>query len=965
MINKFIIKVIIERNMDLKKTLALFETDMPIRVNFKELDAHMQNFYTSNDIFDFVTKAMQGREKYTLHDGPPYANGPIHLGHAYNKIMKDICIRSHIMMGYDAYVTPGWDCHGLPIEHKVMQNNNFNRLEMKKECRKYASHWINEQRESFKKLAIMMNFDNPYQTMNFDYQSDIVRAFGVLIKKGFISRANKTIPWCCSCQTALATAEIEYKDRKDPSLYVLFSLVKDNFYDKFFSDYDEVSLVIWTTTPWTLPLNRGIMIKKNAIYILILCESKYMIIGKACLDHFISKVGKKYSIIKTINADDLVCGKVNHPFEKITVPIIVDESVELGEGTACVHTAPGCGPIDYEIGIKNNLEIYSPISNDGKYTKEIKVPELVDMKISDALGWVITKLQEKGLLFYKGSINHSYPHCWRSQDGLIFRATPQWFCNLEKDNFKDLVISAIDKINFYPAASKSFLKSTIANRWEWCISRQRAWGVPIIAFINKNDGAYWTSQEFINFVSAKINKEGVEYWDKVNISDLTEHIPSFINEENWSKETDILDVWFDSGVSHCAVLEKQNRFPADVYLEGVDQHRGWFQSSLLTSIALTGKIPMKNIVSCGHTVDEKGQKMSKSLGNVVSPEDIIKVLGLDGLRLWVSSVNLGGDIVVGKKVFENIGEVYRKLRNTCRFAVQNVVDFDPQKDMISFDSLGFVNQLIIRKLYLYQDIIISSYNSYDFPNIFHTFIEIATNFLSSFYFDTLKDILYCDQVDGQKRKSAQTVLYIFLETITRLMAPILPYTAEDISNYYKSSKGKTIANCLFYDFVIFKDSSYFKDIYRDFNIKNIQKNDFYTSVKMIDSFDIEYLIDQIMKLREDVFKATETLRQKNIIKQSIESKIEIQYSSSKDNKHILVILSEYIDKESFFDVLCQLLCVSDIKLFEVSSSDIKNTIVIAEKHLGQKCNRCWKYFYNKNNEHICQRCKEVIETIKI
>lgn len=963
--------------MDLKKTLCLFDTTMPVRANLKELDATLYQFHQENNITEKIyLKNKDNTTAYTLHDGPPYANGPIHLGHAYNKIMKDICIRSHFMMEYNAYTTPGWDCHGLPIEHKVNQENKeANPLEIKTACRTYANNWIEAQKESFKKLGICMDFNIPYKTMNYEYQSDIINSFATLVEKGYISRANKTIPWCCGCQTTLATAEIEYQNRKDPSIYVLFALDKNSY--SFISKklIDTISFVIWTTTPWTLPLNRGVMIKKNTNYLLIQYEDTFLIIGAQCLEHFSQQTNKKYIIIETFSSNNLINGKVHHPFETDTlVPIILDDCVELGEGTACVHTAPGCGPIDYEIAIKNNLEIYSPISPEGTYTNTIKIPELINMKISDGQGWVITQLQEKKILWHKGSITHSYPHCWRSKEGLIFRATPQWFCNLEKDNFKDKVIDAIEKIQFYPQNSKFFLKSTILNRWEWCISRQRAWGVPIIALINKNNDSYWTSAEFARYIATQIKIHGVEYWDSVSLESLRSILPADINPSEWRKETNILDVWFDSGISHSAVLKKQNRFPADLYLEGVDQHRGWFQSSLLTSLAINDCAPMKSIVSCGHTVDEKGQKMSKSIGNVISPEDIVNQIGLDGLRMWVSSVNLGGDIVVGKKIFDNISEVYRKIRNTCRFAVQNLVDFDLHKDMVAFDNLGVVNQAIIKKMFIYQIKIINAYQQYNFPEVFHTLIEIATSFLSSFYFDTIKDILYCDKANGQTRKATQSTLYIILDIVTKLIAPILVNTSEDITNHYKSNKNESIHLSSFCKFIWFKESQLLENtIFQlnnetPFHQKNIQKlyNIIIESENQEKHISINttnhanYFINLITTFRSDVFKATEELREQNIIKQSIEAEILLQIGKNSKYEHIINVLKKELIDE-LIPTLCQLLLVSDIKIENDNNEMHDNFKIIAKKHTGKKCERCWKYFYQKNNTKvICQRCQEAI-----
>ncbi len=979
--------------MELKKTLCLFETTMPIRNNLKDLDKNMYLFSEENNINEKIFKKNKNNHLYVLHDGPPYANGNIHLGHAYNKIMKDICIRSHFMMEYNAYTTPGWDCHGLPIEHKVIQENtNANPLEIKNLCREYASKWVEEQKKSFKALGICMDFNKPYKTMDYKYQSDITHSLANLVEKGYISRAKKTIPWCCGCQTTLATAEIEYQNRKDPSIYVLFKLNKTDYIKITNKNINNISLIIWTTTPWTLPLNRGVIIKKNSNYLLLLYEDTYFIIGENCFDHFSKQTNKEYTIIEKFLSNNLFNSSAHHPFENETlIPILLDDNVETAEGTACVHTAPGCGPIDYEIGIKNNLEIYSPISPDGKYTNEIKISELIDMKITDAQGWVIKKLQENNTLWHKTTINHSYPHCWRSKEGLIFRATPQWFCNLEKDNFKEKVLSEIEKINFHPQNSKFFLKSTVLNRWEWCISRQRSWGVPIIALLNKKDNNYWTDATFIRIIANKIKEFGIEYWHTVTLEELKNILPQSFDISEWTKETNILDVWFDSGISHYAVLNKQNKFPADVYLEGVDQHRGWFQSSLLTSIAINDCAPMKNIVSCGHTVDEKGQKMSKSIGNVISPEEIINQIGLDGLRMWVSSVNLGGDIVFGKKIFDNISEIYRKIRNTCRFAVQNLVDFDSQKDIIEFDKLGIINQSILKKMFIYQIKIINAYQEYKFTEVLHILIEIATSFLSSFYFDTIKDILYCNKNNSLERKSAQTTIYIILDSLTKLTAPILVNTSEDITNHYKSHKNESIHLESFCKFPFFNSSKILKDTiftlkeeqpFHKENIKNLYDKilhaEFLEKEKSINEINhSDYLINIINTFRADVFKSTEELREKNIIKQSIEAKVTIKIG--KNSKYQFII--DELKKEFGLNLtsnLSQLLLISEIKIENLPNINkhidnnkecnqscweecCLNYKIIAEKHTGKKCERCWKYFYQKDMEIICQRCKEAIE----
>jgi isoleucyl-tRNA synthetase len=937
-------------------TLCIFETAMPIRSNQKILAEEMYTYWQNNDIQKKIYEKRHGAPHYILHDGPPYANGDIHLGHAYNKIMKDIVIRSHHMMGYNTYTVPGWDCHGLPIEHKVSQLSSHSSLaDLQIACAKYAESWVEIQKESFKKLGILMDWENPYKTMDKSYQGTIITAFGELFNKGYISRANKTIPWCCGCKTALASAEIEYKNSKDPSLYVLLR-AKQTSIALQKEKKENIFFVIWTTTPWTLPLNRAIMLKKNASYILLKDDEKYLIIGKNCLSHFSATTKKEFEIIAEYNSEELSSEYADHPFEKNSlVPIILDDAVETTEGTACVHTAPGCGPIDYEIGVKNNLEIYSPISDDGKYTENIKIQELVGMPITEGQIWAMRKLQELGTLYFKTSINHSFPHCWRSHEKLIFRATPQWFCNLEKNNFKTRALEAIETISFYPEAGKSTLKATVSNRWEWCISRQRNWGVPIIALIQNETNEYWTSIEFITLVADRVTQEGLVFWDNLHIADplFYKIIPETIrnNANLWRKERDILDVWFDSGISHTAVLKKAGMFPADLYLEGIDQHRGWFQSSLLTSVALYDQAPMKTIVSCGYTVDEKGQKMSKSLGNGISPETVINKIGLDCLRTWVAGVQIGGDIVVSDKIFSNIQEIYRKIRNTCRFAVQNVTDFNPLTEFIPYKKLNFLNQYTVEKLYEYNLKAISAYQHFNFPEVLKILIDLSNTFLSSFYFDMNKDILYCAIKNSQQRKEVQTVLFIALDMITKLIAPICINTAEDITNFYHSLKGESIHLGSFAGFDYLKHDSN-NHVTREilFTKEFVAQELYFLKNKKEDT---KEFWENLFGLREKIFKAIEVAREQNVFKQGIEAIVRITYQKNSKEENLFNLIKDKINQpiEEFFEFFFLVSAVQIIMSDNTEQIEVK-------KHQEEKCQRCWKYGKQSKDtaDTICSRC---------
>jgi isoleucyl-tRNA synthetase len=940
-----------------RSTLNLFQTNFPIKADSCNSDLEIQNMWKQADIFSKINNNEFKKKDFILHDGPPYANGPIHLGHAYNYIFKDIVGKAKRMMGYYVNIIPGWDCHGLPIEQKVSRDNpHLNKFQMKKACRDYAFGWVENQKESFKKLGIFMDWDNPYLTMNYKYQADIMRAFASLVGDGYISRSNKTIPWCMECKTALASAEIEYQERKDPSIYVLFELENKGFFKEI--EDGSVYCMIWTTTPWTLPLNRAIMLKKEGSYLLAESEGKYLIFGKGCLDFLTKTTNKVYKIIKEIKSQDLKDCLFKHPFDNnLLVKIVYDDSVEDKEGTACVHTAPGCGPIDYEIGIKNGLEIYSPISDDGKYSEKISPKELLGMSVLDGQIWVIKKLHEGGSLWFKTSIRHSYPHCWRCKNGLIFRATPQWFCNLEKDGFKNKVSNAIENINFFPASGKNFLKSTVSNRWEWCLSRQRVWGIPIVALLSNEDNSYFIDANFIKNVAGEVEKGGIEYWDNVSMEDLSKFINDNISIEKYRKETNILDVWFDSGVSHMAVLKDKNQYPADVYLEGIDQHRGWFQSSLLTSVAIFGKAPMKNIVTHGFTVDEKGQKMSKSIGNVIDPQDIVKKYGTDGLRLWVSSVDNDGDLVASSKLFENISEVYRKIRNTQRFILQNIVDFNYKNDSLGANDLLKIDLYVIKKTYEVQIKALNAYNNYRLTDIFHLMSDFCASFLSSFYFDISKDILYCEKKDSRKRRSCQTALYLILDAITKVMAPIMSHTSDLVFQNYKNENEVSVHLSEFNRFELLDDIS------NKYYLSNEELSDHIIKEKLNfilnDSQEKEQkkIWDAMFDLRNFVFKEIEKLRADGIVKQSMESSVFIEIGKNYKFINEFNKFKDFI-KDEFDDFIEQFFIVSEIKFNLINSEEEKDLKIEVKKHNGNKCPRCWKWFFG--GEEICNRCKNAL-----
>ncbi len=946
------------------QTLNLPKTDFPIRANHTISDLEVLERWKSQDLYKLTFEHNIGNEKFILHDGPPYANGNIHLGSAYNKILKDISSKLRRMSGYHTPVTPGWDCHGLPIEQKVAQENpGLDRIEMKKACRAYATKWIDIQRNSFKSLGVLMNWDKPYITMSFDYEANILRALKIIIKQDLIERKNKAVPWCPSCKTALASVEIEYKDRKDPSIYTLFTL--DAIDSRKAFDIDQpINLIIWTTTPWTLPLNKAVLAHPDSQYSIIKIDQELYILGSQVAEKLALGLGVELNVIKTFNSGFFKDIKVNHPFLDMKVPIIFDDSVITDDGTALVHCAPGCGPIDYEVGIKNNLEIYSPISDAGTYTEPIEPKELLNMPVSEGQFWVLKKLKEIGKLLYKTNIVHSYPHCWRCRGGLIFRATPQWFFDLNQENIKGKALKAIEQINFIPKDGRNFLKATVSNRLQWCISRQRVWGVFIPALLCNNCCYGFFNLEIIDKAIAGVEKEGIEYWDKVTLQDLENQVSEKLTCPNCKssdlqKEEDILDVWFESGVSHYAVLynNKDLKYPANLYLEGVDQHRGWFQSSLLTSLVVEKEASMKSILTHGFIVDSKGQKMSKSLGNVVYPEDIIKKIGTDGLRLWAASIGVDSDPIVSDALLENVSQVYRKIRNTCRFLLLNLYDFDIDKDAVQLKDLMPIDYYAILELEAFNTKMLEEYFQYNFTSVFHGLGQYVVTELSSFYMDIVKDRLYTEKADSFERRSAQTALWYILDTITKLMAPIMSLTAELVSDHYQKDKKQSIH---LQDFV---NPLKFRNLYNNTS-SNPGSKIFIDLDKEIKEYNklraCQSLVwTQLRQIRSEILKAIEVEREKGIIKHSLEARVILYVNLDLPEYALIKQLFAEIESKgmSVEDFMKEFLIVSQIQILDNPNNNIT---IQAEKALGTKCPRCWQWKVDKPEDDLCQRCSKVL-----
>lgn len=939
----------VEQKVSFKDTLNLPTTDFPIRANTKEDDPALVARWQKEGLYEKSFMVHQGSSKFILHDGPPYANGNIHAGHAYNKILKDIVCKSQRMMGKQVPVIPGWDCHGLPIELKVTQENpGIKGSALKKACRAYAQKWIDTQKAEFKRLGVLMNWDHYYATMSFGYESSILRAFGEFVSQGFIERKNKTVPWCPSCQTVLAQAEIEYQDQKDPSIYFLVPLTNTGRANLFPNLNDHVYLLVWTTTPWTIPLNQAILAKPKTSYVVLEILGKYVMVAASLAEKICKMMDQPVKIVAECLSEQLVAGaKVYVPFSEsgLVRDIILSDTVSLEDGTAFVHCAPGCGPEDYEIGIRNKLDIFSPISADGKYTDLVRLRqsdelnELEGMAVADGQFWVIKKLHENGFLFHKTSIKHSYPYCWRSKTPLIFRATKQWFCNLTKNDLKERAVAAADSINALPEKSINRLKATLEGRLEWVLSRQRTWGVPIPALICTFCDHTYSTSELINRVADGVAKHGIEYWDEVSADELLQGYKCPNDRDGiFRKEFDILDVWFESGVSHYAVLHSgdQQQFPANMYLEGKDQHRAWFQSSLLTGMVLNNQPPMREIVTHGFTVDAQGRKMSKSIGNVVSPQEMIDQLGTDGLRIWASSIDISGEAVISKLLLDNVKEIFRKNRNTLRFLLSNLYDFDIAKDAVPFDQLMSIDQYALQTLAELNEHVIKAYADYDFTLVSHKLSDYCAAELSAFYLDIIKDRLYVEKANGQLRRSAQTACWYILDTLTKLLAPIMSFTAEQVADCYQMSKNESI---------------------------HLQK---FSSLNSIPVGINQNRWHMLKEIRSAILKAIEGLREKGIVKHSLEAQVTIYvdaHAGFAKEFEALVKDLEHTGQgaEGFFKEFCIVSQFTIAKsVGETIPSEYPGLSIGVQKAAGDKCPRCWNWAVTTNEFKLDARCQKVL-----
>ncbi len=900
--------------MDYKETLLMPETSFQMKGNLPENEKVQRQKWEEMDLYNKIREKNKGKEPFVLHDGPPYANGAIHIGHAMNKILKDFVNRYKMMSGYDMIYIPGWDTHGLPIEQAVT-NSGVDRKSMSKAdfralCEKYAYEQIAKQKEGFKSLNVIADWDNSYITLHKEMEARQIEVFAEMAKKGLIFKGLKPVYWSPSSESALAEAEIEYKDRKDPSIFVSFEVVEGN---------DSIKpgehLVIWTTTPWTLPGNLGIAVGENFDYAKVKVNDKIFIIANDLVESLATDFGwNEYEIVEVIPGTAFEGVKYKHVFMDRISPVIRGFHVTLDAGTGLVHIAPGYGADDFIIGKQYDLGLINGINDQGVLTEESG--EFAGLFFEDANKAVTVKLDELGVLLKLKWITHSYPHDWRTKKPVIFRATAQWFCSIDK--IKDDLLNEIENnIKFHTPWGKKRLYNMIKDRGDWCISRQRVWGVPIPIFYNE-DGSEIVDYDIMMHVANLFREHGSNIWFEWDANDLLPKGYTNPNSPNgkFTKEEDIMDVWFDSGSTHTGVLvERGLKYPADMYLEGSDQYRGWFNSSLITGVAVYGKAPYKELVSHGFTLDGQGNKQSKSLGNTTDPADVIRLHGADILRWWVASVDYTEDVKIDEQIIKQVKETYRKIRNTYKFMLGNLKDFNPKTDSVKYEEMPLYDKYMMHLLNDFIKDALKQYEEYNFSEVYKLTNNFVSITLSSFYFDFTKDILYIEKADSKVRKSVQTVLYNILVSESKLLAPLLPYTSEEV---YKLIPGHD-------------------DL-------SVHLTDMPNVTTYTDNEELEKLFKLFFELETAVNKQIAIARdEQKIIGQSLEADVKI----NGNGKYKLV-------EEKLGYCLHQLLIVSKVT-FTDEVADIE-----VSKSTGQKCNRCWNYVDHLNHNGICQRCETIL-----
>ena len=781
---------------DYKDTLNLPKTDFPMRGNLAKREPEQLKRWEEMDLYFKLRERCEGRPKFVLHDGPPYANGEIHIGHAVNKILKDIIVKSKTLAGYDAPYIPGWDCHGLPIELQVERSlgqggakTEIDPARFRQACRDYAAEQVDGQRQDFKRLLVVGDWERPYLTMDFRYEADIIRSLARIIERGHLHQGFKPVHWCADCGSALAEAEVEYEDKTSPAIDVRFAVLEE---EALFArchhveDHEgtgDLSVVIWTTTPWTLPANRAVALNPELEYAVVQCEGvgdhppERLLVAESLLKDTMGRWGvEDYRVIAYCRGADLEGLRLGHPFYEREVPVILGDHVTIEAGTGAVHTAPGHGQDDYVVGQRYGLEVDNPVDGEGRFLPG--TPLFEGMHVMAANDEILEVLKARGKLVHAERLRHSYPHCWRHKTPILFRATPQWFISMDQQGLREKALGEIGKTRWMPDWGEARIRGMVENRPDWCISRQRNWGTPIAVFVHKHTGAlHPDTSRLMEEVAQRVETRGIDAWFELEAEDL-------LGDEaaEYEKVTDTLDVWFDSGVTHVCVLEHRegHQVPADLYLEGSDQHRGWFQSSLLTSVAIRDAAPYKAVLTHGFTVDAQGQKMSKSKGNVVAPQKVMKDLGADILRLWVAAADYRGEMAVSDEILKRTADAYRRIRNTARFLLGNLVGFEPSEHALAADEMLPLDRWAVDRAARLQEEVAAAYEDYEFHHIYQKVHNFCAVEMGGFYLDVIKDRQYTTPADSRARRSAQTALYHVVEALARWLAPILSFTAEEI-----------------------------------------------------------------------------------------------------------------------------------------------------------------------------------------
>lgn len=918
-------------------SLNLPQTEFPMRANLPEREPQLLKFWEDIDIYQLVQEKNQGKEKFILHDGPPFANGNIHLGTALNKVLKDIIVKYKSMSGYDSPYVPGWDTHGLPIEQQAIKSLGLDRrrtdvLEFRSRCRDYAMKYMDIQRKQFRRLGVRGDWENPYLTLKPQFEGVQIKVFGEMAKKGYIYKGLKPVYWCPDCETALAEAEIEYNEKQSPSIYVKFP-VKDG---KGVLPQD-ACVVIWTTTPWTLPANTAIAVHPDFDYVVAEVNQEKYVVAKGMLPSVAEALDwQDYQISQEFKGKEMERAVCAHPFFDRDSLVVLGTHVTLEAGTGCVHTAPGHGEDDFIVGKEYDLPILSPVDDRGRFTEEAQ--QFQGLMVHDANQNVIEELKARHMLLHTSQLTHQYPFCWRCKNPIIYRATEQFFASI--DGFRQPALQAIDQVQWIPSWGRDRIYNMVRDRGDWCISRQRTWGVPIPVFYCDTCGETIVNDQTIERVSQLFTEHGSDVWFARTAQEL---LPEGFRcgkcgGETFSKETNIMDVWFDSGSSHFAVLETYDEleWPADMYLEGSDQHRGWFNSSLSTSVAIRNQAPYRQVLTHGFVVDEQGRKMSKSIGNVIDPIKLTEQMGADILRLWVSSADYRADVSVSDNIIRQSAEAYRKIRNTCRFILGNLYDFNPEQDRVPYEEMTDLDRWALLKLDKLIDRVTKAYDDYEFHVVFHSIHNFCTVDLSNIYFDIRKDKLYCSRPDDKERKAAQTVLYELINALVGMLTPVLAFTSEEIWRHLR----------------------------RESDPVSVQLLDWPQAGERGIDPAIEERIDQMLKVREVVTKALEEARSQKTIGHSLAAQVRVYAGEP-----WLALLQDRDDLDNFF-IVSQLQVYPAVErpAEAIYLEEVPGIWVAVSGAEGEKCERCWiidtSVGTHSDHPSLCQRCATVVKELQ-